>query len=163
MNRRVLAFLFTFAAGAVFGQLAVSFVGAHVAGSGVVMAQSNKPLFMNRIYTGPDNQTHAEQVELKFSPGSPTEVFKLMQVNAAELHRAKAGFVEDWHHAPRRQYVISISGHGEIEVAGGKKIPTGPGNIDLVEDTSGKGHITRVIGTEDRITLQIPLVDQPGR
>jgi hypothetical protein len=163
MNRRILAFLFTFAAGAVFGQLAVSFWGARFGDPSVVMAQTHKPLFMTRIYTGPDNQTHAEQVELKFSPGKPTEVFKMMQVNGAELHRAKAGNVEDWHRAPRRQYVISISGHAEIEVAGGKKITAGPGNIDLVEDTSGKGHITRVIGTEDRVTLQIPLVDQSGR
>jgi hypothetical protein len=29
----------------------------------------------------------------------------------------------------------------------------GPGNIDLVEDGTGKGHITRVIGDQDRVTL----------
>jgi hypothetical protein len=48
-------------------------------------------------------------------------------------------------------------------VAGGKKIHVGPGHIDLVEDTTGKGHITRVTGTEDRITLQLPLSDQSNR
>ena len=157
MTRKMMAFFLTFAAGAIVGPLAISFIGAL---PGVVMAQTRKPLFMTRIYTGPDNQTHAEQVELKFTPGNPTELSKLMPVTGAELHRAKAGNVEDWHHAPRRQYVITISGRGEIEVAGGKKIIAGPGNIDLVEDTTGKGHITRVISTEDRVTLQIPLADQ---
>jgi len=129
----------------------------------VVLAQSHKPAFMTRVYTGPDNQTHAEEVELKFTPGSPAEVFKMMQITGAELHRLAGGSVDDWHRAPRRQYVITLSGRGEIEVAGGKKISVGPGNIDLVEDTTGKGHITRSMGSEDRVTLTLPLVDQSGR
>ena len=57
--------------------------------------------------------------------------------------------------------MITLSGHGELEVAGGKKISVGPGNIELVEDVTGKGHITRTVGTEDRVTLQVPLSDHP--
>ena len=56
-----------------------------------------------------------------------------------------------------------LSGRGEVEVAGGKKISLEPGHIDLVEDTTGKGHITRSMGTEDRVTLTLPLADQSGR
>jgi hypothetical protein len=56
--------------------------------------------------------------------------------------------------------VITLSGHAELEVAGGKKISLGPGSIDLVEDTTGKGHITRTLGTEDRVTIQIPISDR---
>jgi quercetin dioxygenase-like cupin family protein len=163
MTRRVLAFLFTFTAGAIVGHVAIPSTGSHLAETGVVMAQTHKPAFMTRLYTGPDNQTHAEEVELKFTSGSPTEVFKMMQVTGAELHRAPGGNFSDWHRAPRRQYVITLSGRGELEVAGGKKISVGPGNIDLVEDTAGKGHITKVVGTEDRVTLQLPLADQSGR
>jgi quercetin dioxygenase-like cupin family protein len=85
----------------------------------------------------------------------------MMGITGAELHRAAAGTVQDWHTAPRRQYVITLSGRGEVEVAGGKKIALGPGHIDLVEDTTGKGHITRTI--EDRVTLTLPLSDQSGR
>ncbi len=81
-----------------------------------------------------------------------------MQFKGAELNPAKAGSVDDWHNGPRRQYVITLSGRAELEVAGGKKIPVGPGNIDLVEDTTGKGHITKVL--EDRVTLQLPLASQ---
>ena len=123
-------------------------------------AQKHKPLMMMRLYTGPDGQTHAEEVEAKFSAGNANEVFKLMAVTGAELHRAAPGTVIDWHNAPRRQYVITLSGNGEIEVAGGKKFAVGPGHIDLVEDTTGKGHITRVTGNEERVTLQLPLSDQ---
>jgi hypothetical protein len=56
--------------------------------------------------------------------------------------------------------VITLSGRGEIEVAGGRKISMGPGHINLIEDLTGKGHTTRVVGTEDRVTVTIPLADQ---
>jgi hypothetical protein len=59
--------------------------------------------------------------------------------------------------------VITLSGEAELEVAGWKKIHVVPGNIDLVEDTTGKGHITKVIGNQDRVTLQLPLSEQPGK
>ena len=45
-------------------------------------------------------------------------------------------------------------------MAGGKKIALEPGHIELAEDLTGKGHITRAIGTEDRISLWLPLTDQ---
>jgi hypothetical protein len=126
-------------------------------------SEKRKPVMMTRLYTGPDGQTHAEEMEAKFTAGNTNEVFKLMAIAGAELHRAAPGTVIDWHTAPRRQYVITLSGQGEIEVAGGKKFTVGPGHIDMVEDTTGKGHITRVTGNEDRVTLQLPLSDQSGR
>ena len=126
-------------------------------------AQKHKPVFITRLYTGQDGQTHAEEIEAKFTPGDTNDAFKMMGVSGAELHRAPAGRVVDWHTAPRRQYIITLSGRGELEVSGGKKIPVEPGHIELVEDTTGKGHITRVVGTEERVTLQLPLLDQSGR
>ena len=120
-------------------------------------AQKHKPIIITRLYTGPDGQTHAEEMEVKFAPGGGNDVFKLMANSGAELHRAPPGRVADWHTAPRRQYVMTLSGHGEIELMGGKKIEVGPGNIELAEDLTGKGHITRTVGNEDRVTIQIPL------
>ena len=127
----------------------------------VVAAQTHTPVFVTRLYTGPDNQTHIEEVEAAFT--TTTDVAQLMKITGAELHRAPAGRVSDWHNAPRRQYVITLSGRGEIEVAGGRKISVEPGHIELAEDTTGKGHITRVVGTEDRVTLWLPLADQPRK
>ncbi|SRR5579871_6038990 len=123
----------------------------------------HKPVTITRLYTGPDGQTHAEEIEAKFTPGKNNDVSKLLSISGAELHRAAPGSVIDWHTAPRRQYIITLSGHGELEVAGGKKIEVGPGKIELAEDLTGRGHITRVVGNEDRVTLQLPATDQPGR
>jgi len=124
------------------------------------VASKSKPIMINRFYTGPDGQTHVEEVEAKFDGAGDNPGYKLLANAGAELRRAPPGRVADWHTAPRRQYVITISGHGELEIAGGKKIQVGPGSINLVEDVTGKGHITRTIGNEDRVTIQIPLTDK---
>ncbi len=123
-------------------------------------ATTHKPIMINRFYTGPDGQTHVEEIEAKFASLGETGTYKLLANGGAELRRAPPGRVADWHTAPRRQYVITLSGHGELEVAGGKKILVGPGSINLVEDVTGKGHITRTVGNEDRVTIQIPLTDR---
>ncbi len=121
-------------------------------------AQTGNPIKMHRLYTGPDGQTHAQEIEVKFGPGG-TDPFKLAAGAGAEIRRAPPGRVADWHVAPRRQYVITLSGHGEVELVDGTKIELGPGSIDLAEDLTGKGHITRVIGNEDRVTIAIPVSD----
>jgi len=124
----------------------------------VAVTATHKPVFITRVYTGPDGQTHAEETEAAFAAGG---VLKLMEVTGAELHRMSPSSAADWHRGPRRQYVITLSGTGEMEIAGGQKVPVGPGHISLIEDTTGKGHITR--NFEDRLTLQLPLADQSGR
>ena len=120
--------------------------------------QSGKPTRITRLYTGPDGQTHAQEIEVKFGPNG-ADPFKLMSGAGASIRRARPGRVADWHTAPRRQYVITLSGHGEVELIDGTKIELGPGSIDLAEDLTGKGHITRVIGNEDRVTVAIPVAD----
>ena len=123
----------------------------------VVGAQTRKPIMVTRIFTGPDGQSHSEEVELKITNGNASELIKATGV---QFRRTPPGSFSDWHVGPRRQFVITLSGRGEVEVAGGKKIVAEPGRIELIEDTTGKGHTTRVTSKDDRITLSIPLADQ---
>jgi hypothetical protein len=122
----------------------------------VVVAQARKPIMMTRIYTGADGQSHAEQVEMKLNGN----VSEMMKATSVEFSRRAPGPVSDWHVGPRRQFVITLSGRAEIEVAGGQKVTIGPGHINLIEDTTGKGHTTRNVGPDDRIVVTIPLADQ---
>src|SRR5262245_8837885 len=123
----------------------------------VVGAQTRNPIMVTRIYTGPDGQSHAEEIELKISNSNASETIKATSV---QFRRTPPGYFNDWHIGPRRQFVITLSGRGEVEVAGGKKIVNNPGSIELIEDLTGKGHTTRVTSKEDRITISIPLADQ---
>jgi quercetin dioxygenase-like cupin family protein len=145
------------------GLAAVALVGlfvltwrAHI-DEDVVVAQTRKPVMITRIYTGPDGQSRAEQIEMKLN-GGVTEMIKATGVQFSSRPAAPAS---DWHTGPARQYVITLSGRAELEVGDGKKVAIGPGQINLIEDTTGKGHITRNL--EDRIVVTIPLADQTAR
>jgi hypothetical protein len=139
--------------------LSVSVLASPVLSAQNAPAPKGNPVKMHRLYTGPDGQTHAEEIKVDFGPGG-LDGFKLKAGAGAEIRRAPPGRFADWHVAPRRQYVITLSGRGEVELIDGTKIELGPGSIDLAEDLTGKGHITRVIGNEDRITIAIPVADK---
>jgi hypothetical protein len=62
-----------------------------------------------------------------------------------------------WHRAPRRQYVISLAGGISITASDGETRHIGAGEIVLVEDTTGKGHITRSSGDKPRHTIFVPV------
>ena len=96
----------------------------------------------------------AEQIEMKLN-GGVTEMIKATGVQFSSRPPAPAS---DWHTGPMRQYVITLSGRAELEMADGQKVAVGPGQINLIEDTTGKGHITRNL--EDRVVVTIPLADQ---
>jgi hypothetical protein len=127
-----------------------------------IAAQERKPVNIYRVYTGADNLSHIEKIEATF-PQDTGGVFKMMAITGAEIHRGKAGRALDWHPGGRRQYVVDIAGHKEIEVAGGVKVELMPGDIELIEDTHGKGHITRNVGTEDDVSVWLPIADQTAQ
>ena len=127
----------------------------------VVVAQRRAPIVVTRIFTGADGQTHAEEINVKLAPGGgSTELSEVAKATGLQFRRQAPNYFQDWHPAPRRQYVVTLSGRGEVELTGGKKIPIGPGHILLAEDLTGKGHISRGVGSEDRISLVIPLAEQ---
>jgi hypothetical protein len=55
--------------------------------------------------------------------------------------------------------VITLAGEVEIGLADGTKHRYGPGHVTLAEDLTGKGHTTRVVGEQPRLTATIPLAD----
>ena len=127
---------------------------------GAGAAQSGKPLKIHRFFTGPDGLTHFEEIEVKFEGGDGGNgLYKFLSNSNAVLRRSPPGRVNDWHTASRRQYIITLSGQAELVMSGGQTLRVGPGDIELAEDTTGKGHITRTIGTEDRISIAIPVTE----
>jgi len=104
---------------------------------------------ITRLYTGKEGESHFEEIEV--------EIGKLQPGEGIIFRHASPGHVQDWHPAPRRQYVVTLSGLGEIEIGDGTKRRFGPGDIMLADDTTGRGHITRVVGNEPRVYAAIPL------
>ena len=63
----------------------------------------------------------------------------------------------DWHNAPRRQYIIMLDGHIQIEVSDGEKREFKAGDVILLEDTAGKGHRTRELSGKPRRSIFVAL------
>jgi hypothetical protein len=51
----------------------------------------------------------------------------------------------DWHPAPRRQYIINLDAGVQITASDGESRKIGAGEIILVEDTWGKGHLSKAL------------------
>jgi len=98
-------------------------------------------------------------VELGTARGA-TELAEPIEVTSLQFRRTSPEYFIDWHNAPRRQYVVTLSGESEVELGDGTKIRLYPGHILLAEDITGQGHISRALGSEDRISLFIPLPER---
>jgi len=127
-------------------------------------AQRHATATVTRLYTGADGQSHAEDTEVAWRPAklrAELSESEAMKVTGAQFLRWPRGFVWEGHPASRRQYVIIVSGRGEVDVVGGKKIQLAPGRVLLAEDVTGKGHTTRVGPDEDLVMLLVPLAPEP--
>jgi hypothetical protein len=113
-----------------------------------------------RIYTDAAGETHFEDLDIELTDSrNGSDLSALYPASGLIFRRSAADQFIDWHPAPRRQYVVTLSGEAEVEASDGEIRRIGPGTIMLAEDTTGKGHITRNFGPEDRIALTIPLAE----
>ena len=70
-----------------------------------------------RLYTGDDRQSHVESIDLANVPDW-TRGLAATQITFQEQ---PAGSFLDWHPAPRRQFVIILSGQLEIGLGDGRQ------------------------------------------
>jgi quercetin dioxygenase-like cupin family protein len=98
-----------------------------------------------RLYTGGDGQSHVSEEHLALAPDG-REAASLSQ------HASSIRFAEtpphsdlDWHDAPQRQYVITLSGTLEFTTRDGETFRLAPGDVLLAEDTAGGGHRWRLV------------------
>jgi hypothetical protein len=106
-----------------------------------------------RLYTGPDGKSHIEEQTLAEHPA----LTKPQATAHIVFAQQSDGTYLDWHPAPRRQYIILVSGHVEIGLGDGTVRRFGPGEARLVEDTTGQGHTTRYVGPGPIVMAVIPL------
>jgi quercetin dioxygenase-like cupin family protein len=106
-----------------------------------------------RLYTGSDGQSHIEAIDIE----QKADWLKGLPASQISFRVWPKGQFIDWHPAPRRQFVIILSGQLEIGCGDGSKQVFGPGDARLVEDTTGKGHTTRVVNSEPVLTATVPL------
>jgi hypothetical protein len=93
-----------------------------------------------------------------FADAPPANVSAQMAAKQARFFDFPAGWAAGWHPAPCRRLIVTHAGTCEIETGDGKKHVLRAGDIALLEDTSGRGHHTRVLdeGRWQGVAIDLP-------
>jgi hypothetical protein len=111
-----------------------------------------------RIYTGTDNKSHFEDVQIPLrNAGKSGFLSELIKATGVVFRETSGDYNYDFHTAPRRQYVVNLEGEVEIEVGDGTRRILRAGDILLAEDTTGQGHRSRAVDGKPRKSLFITL------
>ena len=78
-------------------------------------------MHVTRIYTGKDNQSHFEDIEVELGPNRVGAVSELFPATGVIFRETGGDYDYDFHNAPRRQYVVNLDGAVEITVGSGEK------------------------------------------
>jgi hypothetical protein len=117
------------------------------------------------MYADEAGETHFEDVEVAMAArGRASELSEVFPVTGVVFRLTKADYDLDFHPAPRRQFIVNLTGGVEIEVSDGEVRRFGAGTVFLAEDTTGKGHKSRAIDGQERVSLFVHVPDdwQPG-
>ncbi len=113
---------------------------------------------VTRIYTGEDNRSHFEDLDIPLKPARQGNISELVPTVGVIFRETPVETLLDFHPAERRQIVITMSGVAELECGDGSRRRFGAGDILLAEDTTGQGHITREIQGPRR-SVVLPLAE----
>ena len=120
--------------------------------------QGEKSMQVVRIYTGADNQSHFEDLQVPLKDGGKVGFLSdLIKATGVRFRETSGDYNYDFHTAPRRQYVVNLEGEVEIEVGDGTRRILRAGDVLLAEDTTGQGHISRAVAGKPRKSLFITL------
>lgn len=106
-----------------------------------------------RIYCDPGGESHFEDVSVPVAPvdlappAPPLNLAAPMRAERVILGEFPVAWASTWHPAPRRQLYFQLSGTLEVRVSDGQIRQFLPNSLVLLEDTTGKGHCTRVLGS----------------
>ena len=113
---------------------------------------------IHNLYEDANGESHFRDIEVEWAQESPSgKISKRMPAAGLMVREITANFEDTWHPAPRRQYVISLGGAVDITASDGETRHIAAGEIVLVEDTTGKGHVTKSSGSTPRYTLFVPI------
>ena len=105
-----------------------------------------------KLYTGSDNVSHVAEGSVALD--DPSDVVSIF-FKESPPHSAF-----DWHDAPERQYVITLSGTLEFTTRDGETFVLRAGDVLLATDRVGSGHKWRLI--DDQPWRRAYVVLKPG-
>ena len=113
---------------------------------------------IHNLYEDENGESHFRDIEVEWDMERPHSKYsKRLPATGIIFRETRADYDLDWHPAPRRQVVIVLSGELENGFRDGQVFRLGPGDTRIIEDVTGEGHTTRVVGDMPCLLAVIPL------
>jgi hypothetical protein len=118
-----------------------------------------------RLFADDAGESHFEDITVElaladFAPSAPPMgVSSSMPATQSAFIGGPAGWTGDWHVSSAQNLFVVLSGEWEIEASDGTVRKFSSPDVLLAEDTSGKGHRSRVISQEDSLALVVQLAE----
>jgi hypothetical protein len=113
---------------------------------------------IHRLYVDDKGETHFANVEVEFTQSGPAgRTSARLPATGIIFRETPASYDLDWHPAPRRQYIINLDAGVQITASDGETRRIGAGEVLLVEDTSGKGHLSKALDGKLRHSIFVTL------
>lgn len=118
-----------------------------------------------RLYSDPGGDSRFEDAVLGMEldgsgPGLAEMVSGDQPVGTLRFLQLPPGWFQEQRPAPDRRWLLVLAGVIDIEAGDGEVRRFGPGSALLVEDTSGNGHRSRVIGGGPAQIAIAPLMEK---
>ena len=116
-----------------------------------------------RLYADEHGESHFEDVEIDLAstdyapPAPPLDLSSVTPATQFGFMRAPDGWSSKWHPSSTRNIFFVLSGEWEVTASDGETRRFAAGSVLLTEDTSGKGHASRVLGDADSLAVMVQL------
>src|SRR5436190_4148847 len=106
---------------------------------------------IHNLYVDATGETHFRDVEIEWVQESRgSRLSQRFPATGIIFRQVPPTYDLDWHPAPRRQYIINLDAGVQITASDGESRVIGAGEVLLVEDTTGKGHLSQAVGNQLR-------------
>src|SRR5215475_12076747 len=113
---------------------------------------------IHRLYVDQKGESHFEDVEIEFVESTRSgRLSARLPATGIIFREVPSDYDLDWHPAPRRQYIINLDAGVQITASDGEVRRIGAGEIVLVEDTHGKGHLSKALDNKLRHCIFVTL------
>jgi len=111
-----------------------------------------------RLSVDEQGESHFQDVEVEFEAPTPSGRVSARQNATGIIFReVPPDYDLDWHPAPRRQYIINLDAGVQLTASDGESRQIKAGEVVLVEDTWGKGHLSKAIDGKLRHCIFVPI------
>lgn len=113
---------------------------------------------IHNLYVDQAGESHFRDIEVEWASEGLGGRMSTRMPASGVIFRVTAGDYDlDWHNAPRRQFIINLDAGVAITASDGETRTIGAGEVLLVEDVTGKGHISKAVSGQIRHSIFIPI------